>query len=77
MDTTRTSWDGAEWIGADELTLDATSAALFDLRTDLTIPEGSTKASVIFGADDFRLNDEYLNIWRKKVGKTILNMKLM
>ncbi|WP_270739381.1 family 78 glycoside hydrolase catalytic domain [Massilioclostridium coli] len=65
MDTTRTSWDGAEWIGADELTLDATSAALFDLRTDLTIPEGSTKASVIFGADDFRLNDEYLNIWRK------------
>ena len=65
MSTSLDAWSGAEWVGADELILDAASAALFDLNMDFTIPEGSTSASIVFGADDFRLNNEYLNIWRK------------
>ncbi|MBC5788144.1 family 78 glycoside hydrolase catalytic domain [Clostridium facile] len=64
MSTSQDAWGGAEWIGADELTFDATSACYFDLGTTITIPEGNTKASLILGANDFRLNNEYFNIWR-------------
>ena len=65
MSTSLDAWSGAEWVGAPELTLDATAAALFNLSAEFTIPEGSTSASVILGADDFRLNNEYFNKWRK------------
>ncbi|MBT2654545.1 family 78 glycoside hydrolase catalytic domain [Bacillus sp. ISL-18] len=57
--------DGAKWIGADELTLDATSACYFDLRMDLTLTEGCDKAGIIFGANDFRLKNKNFNIWGK------------
>jgi alpha-L-rhamnosidase len=61
MDTTKESWDGAEWIGAPDLQLDAASYCVFQISTGITIPEGSTSGSVIFGADDFRLKNEVFN----------------
>ena len=57
--------DGAKWIGADELTLDAASACYFDLRMDMTLMPGSKRAGIIFGANDFRLRNKNLNIWGK------------
>lgn len=55
------AWNGAEWIGSKELTLDATSDILFDLSTDFQITSGDA-ASIIFGANDFRLNNQFQNI---------------
>ncbi len=62
MSTDLSAWDGAEWIGADELSLDAAGSTLFDISTKVRIPKGSTGASVIFGADDFRLKNKLFNI---------------
>lgn len=62
MSTSLDAWDGAEWIGADELTLDATSACYFHIRTDVQIPEESGHASLVFGADDFRFENQYFNV---------------
>lgn len=61
----KTLGDGAKWIGADELTLDATSACYFDLRMDATLARGSKKAGIIFGANNFRLQNKNFNIWGK------------
>ncbi len=61
----KTLGDGAKWIGADELTLDVTSACYFDLRMDVTLTEGSKKAGIIFGANNFRLQNKNFNIWGK------------
>ena len=53
LDTTYESWGDAHWIGSSKKNLDAAAANLFDMHVDVTIPEGSSKASVILGADDF------------------------
>ncbi|MBO0330309.1 family 78 glycoside hydrolase catalytic domain [[Muricauda] lutisoli] len=55
------AWDGAQFIGTNTLTLDATSALLFDVETDVQILEGNT-ASLIIGANDYRFNDKFQNI---------------
>ncbi len=56
-----TAWDGAKFIGTNELILDAPSACLFEINTDFQILRGNT-ASVVFGANDFRFNDHFQNI---------------
>ena len=61
MDTTSKSWDGAEWIGAGELQLDAASKAIFNISADVQIAKGSNAASFILGADDFRLENKVFN----------------
>lgn len=58
----QSAWKGAKWIGSKELTLDATSQCLFDIRTDFRIEEGST-AALILGADDFRLQHAFQNVF--------------
>lgn len=63
MSTEYDAWGGAEWIGSEELNFDAATASYFDLDMTLQIPEGSSKASVIFGAGDFRLANKAMNIW--------------
>lgn len=55
------AWDGARFIGTTSLRLDATSALLFKINTDFQITKGNA-ASVILGANDFRLNNKFLNI---------------
>ena len=42
------AWDGAEWIGSNELVLDAATKSLFYLNTDFRIVKGNT-ASLILG----------------------------
>ena len=63
MDKTYESWGDAEWIGAAGKNLDAASADFFDMDVKITLAEGSSKASVIFGADDDRLQNKAFNIW--------------
>lgn len=62
MDPDIKAWDGAQWIGSDMLTLDAASACLFEIKSDFQMKPGSKAASIIFGANDFRLNDSFQNI---------------
>lgn len=52
-------WD-ADWIGG-EITMYARTMLFFDYTVDLQIPEGSTKASVILFADEFRLKNSVFN----------------
>lgn len=54
-------WDDAEWIGGSDYVLDAKSKPVFNLEYEVTIPEGSTKGSFIFGANDPRLLDRNKN----------------
>lgn len=61
MDTSTASWDGAKWIGAGELQLDAASKAVFNITADVQVAEGSNAASFILGADDFRLENKVFN----------------
>lgn len=61
MNPTLAAWSGAKWIGSTEMTLDAASAMMFNISTKMRIVEG-TKASLIFGANDFRLSDKFQNV---------------
>ena len=51
------TWDGARWIGtADEdQSLYSHYLTVFRLKATLTLPEGSSQASIIYGANDSRL----------------------
>lgn len=61
MNPALSAWSGAQWIGGNELNLDAASAVIFNIRTRYRILEGN-KLSLIFGANDFRLNDDFQNV---------------
>lgn len=61
MNPAISAWSSAQWIGSNELNLDATSAVIFHIQTGFQIVKGK-KASLIFGANDFRLNDEFQNV---------------
>jgi len=65
MSTDTDVWNGAQWIGYPDLSLDAASCCAFRIYTGVTIPEGSTSASLILGADDFRLESEAFNVDRQ------------
>ena len=55
------AWNGAQWIGAPVLPLDAVSKAVFHISADVTLHEGSKAYSFILGADDFRLKNPAYN----------------
>ncbi|NDV57036.1 family 78 glycoside hydrolase catalytic domain [Bacteroides sp. 519] len=61
MNPRLSAWDGACWIGSNELSLDAASAMLFTIDTKFRIVKGN-KASLIFGANDFRFSNEFQNV---------------
>ena len=69
------AWDGARWIGLNKLTLDASSACLFEIQTDFQIKAGSKAASVLLGANDFRFNDDFQNLENVK-GKNYIRFEL-
>ena len=54
--------ENAQFIGTNEMTLDATSACVFAINADVELTTGA-KASLVFGADDYRLNDQFQNVW--------------
>ncbi len=68
------AWEGARFIGTNTLTLDATSALLFEISTDFQILAGKA-VSIVFGADDFRLNDSFQNIENVE-GENYLRLEL-
>ena len=61
MSSKQAAWSGAQWIGSQEVTLDAASHNYFEIATKLHILKGD-KASLILGANDFRLKDAFQNI---------------
>ena len=65
------AWDGASWIGGgnEDLVLYAQYLPLFILKYDLAIAEGSSRASIILGANDPRLMDRNKNIMQIASGK--------
>ena len=65
------SWSGAKWIGGgdEDLVLYAPYLAIFDLSYGITIPQGSTRASFVYGANDSRLMDKNKNIYQLASGK--------
>jgi len=65
-DPALSAWNGATWIGGsnDDLVLYSSYLAIFDLKYKLTIEKGSTRASFIYGANDSRLMNKYLNIFQ-------------
>ncbi len=68
-------WEGAQWIGADALPLDAASKAVYRISADVTIPEGSEHASFVLGANDFRLQNAVYNPWRA-AGENYIRVEL-
>ncbi len=55
------AWSGAQWIGPTKNVLSADVKRIFVIEAKLRIPEGSTKASLVFGANDPRLLDPTKN----------------
>ncbi|WP_421876638.1 family 78 glycoside hydrolase catalytic domain [Marinoscillum sp.] len=59
-------WDGATWIGGDanSLVFNAQATTVFKGRFEVKLDKESqsTKASFVFGANDRRLQNQYLNI---------------
>ena len=61
MDPSPAAWEGAEWIGSPEYALDASRRGVFVLEAQFRIEKGSSRAGLIFGANDERLLDRTLN----------------
>lgn len=61
MDTETDAWNGAKWIGPDTLSFDAVNMDLFHIRTDVQMDPQKGKASLIFGANDFRFTQANFN----------------
>ena len=55
------AWEGAQWIGSKLLNLDAASHSYFDLNATFRLLKGD-KASLVLGANDFRLRDAFQNV---------------
>ncbi len=60
------AWDGATWIGGgnEDLVLYSQYLPLFYLKYNLLIAEGSSRASIILGANDARLMDKNKNTFQ-------------
>jgi alpha-L-rhamnosidase len=65
------AWGGATWIGGghDDLVLYSPYLAIFDVKYVLAIAPGSTRASLVYGANDSRLMDKFKNIYQLESGK--------
>ncbi len=61
MNPKLSAWSGAKFIGTKKPYLDATSHMYFEINTNFQLINGNV-ASLIFGANDFRLNDSFQNI---------------
>lgn len=66
MDTDISAWNGAEWIGGrdEDLVLFSQYLAIFNVKYNVLIEPGSSRASFIYGANDSRLMDKNKNIWQ-------------
>ena len=70
-------WNGAQWIGSNTLPLDSHSLSVFNLKTKIKILKGSTKAGIIFGANDNRLMEAEKNMWKLSSAKNDSRLELV
>jgi alpha-L-rhamnosidase len=75
MDPTIDAWDGAQWIGNDDVRLEAKAAHLFDINASFTINSGDN-VSFIFGADDPRFTNEFRNVFGAPGGENFIRFEL-
>ena len=61
MDSLYAAWEGAEWIGAPHATVCAENRGVFTIESEFRIEGGKGEAGIVFGANDFRLNDHTKN----------------
>ncbi len=57
MDPTMAAWEGAEWIGSAEPTLDAGTRGVFGISVNFRLKDGSTCCGLVFGDQDKRITD--------------------
>jgi alpha-L-rhamnosidase len=60
------AWSGATWIGGgnEDLVLYSPYLVIFNVKYNIAIEPGSTKASFIYGANDSRLMNRNMNIYQ-------------
>jgi alpha-L-rhamnosidase len=61
FDETIDAWEGAQWICAPRYTVAADTRGIFLAESEFRLEEGSKRAGIIFGANDYRLLDSNLN----------------
>ena len=61
LKTDKSVWEGADWIGAPDFHVAANARGVFVLESTFRMKEGSSRAGVVFGANDFRLLDHNQN----------------
>ena len=62
LSTDLSAWKGADFIGIKKLILDADRQLSFGINTDFQINKGA--ASIVFGGNDLRLNNQFNNMWK-------------
>ena len=62
MNPKMAAWKGAQFIGTKKPYLDAASHSYFEINTSFQLTSGN-KVSLIFGANDFRFNNSFQNIY--------------
>ncbi len=72
------AWGGAQWIGGgnEDLVLYSPYLAIFNVKYSVMIPEGSSRASFVYGANDSRLMDKNKNIFQVEKAKDQSYIKL-
>lgn len=63
MDDSIDAWEGARFIGAPEKYVRPERMGVFTIRALIRIPEGSSRAGIVFGANDARLMDARKNMY--------------
>lgn len=61
MNPKQEAWHGAEWIAALDFTVSARTRGVFRIETSFQMKEDTTRAGIIFGANDERLLNASLN----------------
>ena len=64
-------WSGAKWIGSNEKTLplDSQSLTVFRVGCDIELGENSKSASLVYGANDSRMQNANMNMAGTEAGK--------
>lgn len=55
------AWGGAKWIGAPEKYVSTKTMGVFVISSNIKLEQGSTRAGIVFGANDKRLMDARKN----------------
>lgn len=75
MDSNIGAWDGARWVGNDDVRLDAQAAHVFDIQTKFAINAGDN-ASFIFGGNDPRFTSDFRNVFGGPGGENFIRFEL-